>query len=282
MPVRHFPRRDRLSVLTATVVLAYILARIIELPVRFVGGTFLGSALGFEVNSQFLMLLLVAALVSTGTDPLIRSHPRFGNEPHRLGTLTHWILPGALALVLGAALNSTAAARIAGLIWWLELAAGALALIGVLTAEYIVVDAEDPSRDAASLALKAIAYALALILFDLLHLLGARAAISSTVGGLFAAGIAGRLFALNRTEARRAVLYAALVGLMCAETIWLLSYWRVNSIGAALVIMQPFYLGTGIAQQNLAGGLTRRVWVEFGVVGIIGLAICLAYVLQGA
>ncbi len=269
---RHFPNRDRLSVLTATILFAYALMRFLDLPARLVGATLFGSALNLELNGPVLMLTLVAALISAGSDTLIRSHPRFGARGAR-STVSHWILPGATALVLGAALNRAPNAQV----WLLELGVSALALIVVFVAEYVVVEADDPARDAAALVLTALAYALALLLFVLLRSLGARAAISATTGGVTAAAIAWRLFLLNGAPAGRAAFYAALAGLVCAETIWALNYWRVSASGAGLMVMVPFYLSVGLAQQHLAGRLTRRVRVEFAVVGGLGLAIALLY-----
>src|SRR5919108_217642 len=98
---RHFPSRDRLSVLTAVILLAYALARFLDLPTRAVSTNLFGSPLGIELNAAVLMLLLVAALVSAGADTLIRSHPQLA-QAEGSHTLVHWILPGATALVLGA------------------------------------------------------------------------------------------------------------------------------------------------------------------------------------
>ncbi len=268
---RHFPSQDRLSVLTATILFAYALMRFLDLPARVVGATIFGSALNLELNGPVLMLTLVAALISAGSDTLIRSHPRFAAR----STVSHWILPGATALVLGAALNRAPSAQV----WLLELGVSALALIVVFVAEYVVVEADDPARDAAALVLTALAYALALLLFVLLRSLGARAAISATTGAVTAAAIAWRLFLLNAAPAGRAAFYAALAGLVCAETIWALNYWRISASAAGLLVMVPFYLSVGLAQQHLAGRLTRRVWAEFAVVGGLGLAIALLYAL---
>ena len=69
--------------------------------------TLFGSDLGFDLNGRVLMLVLVAALISAGSDTLMRSHPRLANQPSQ-STVIHWILPGASALVLGAVLNRTA------------------------------------------------------------------------------------------------------------------------------------------------------------------------------
>lgn len=269
---RSFPSRDQLSVLTAVIVLAYALARFLDFPARAIGGTFFGSALGLELNGQFLMMLLVAALISAGSDTLIRSHPAFAARAAG-STIVHWIIPGATALVLGAALNGLPD----GPVWWLGLGSSAVGLIVVLIAEYMVVDPEAPQREAAVLALTALAYALALILFVVMHSLSARAAISATVSGLVAAGLAWRLFTLHDAPLGRASLYAALAGLVCAEVIWALNYWRVPSSSAALMATIPFYISVGVAQQHLAGRLTRRVWIEFAIVGGLGLLIALLY-----
>jgi hypothetical protein len=269
---RPFPSRDQLSVITAAIVLAYALARFLELPQRFVATTLFGSALGFELSGPFLMLVFTAALISAGAEMLIRAHPLFAGQPARR-TLIHWILPGATALVMGAALNHAASAPL----WWLGLGFSVVALLVVLIAEYMVVAPDDPRRDAAALALVTLAYLLALILFFLLRRLGARAAISATLGGGVAAALTMRLLALKFAPLWRSALYAALVGLICAQTIWALNYWAISPIGAALLTMISFYLGEGLAEQHLLGRLTRRIWLEFGAVGSLVLVLALVW-----
>ena len=67
------------------------------------------------------------------------------------------------------------------------------------------------------------------------------------------------------------------VGLVTAEAIWALGYWRVTPSSAGLLAMIPFYLVVGLAQQHLAGRLTRRIWLEYALIGALGLAIGLGY-----
>jgi hypothetical protein len=267
---RHVPSRDRLSVLTAVILLAYALARALDLPTRTVGTTLFGSALGFELNGPVLMLLLVAALISTGADTLIRSHPRLAGWTG-YATAVHWIVPGATALALGSVLNRTPD----GPLWWLGLALSAVVLIAVLVAEYTVVDRQDAAWDLAALGLTALTYALALVLFALLHSQGARALISATAAGLIAAALATRLFALKAARFDDVPLYAGVVGLITAEAVWALNYWRVAAASAALLALIPFYVSVGLAQQQLAGRLTRRLWLEYLIVGALGLLIAL-------
>lgn len=269
---RPLPSRDQLSVITAVIVLAYALARFLNLPVRPLATMLFGSALGFDLSGAFLMLVFAAALISAGSEMLIRSHPHFAGQPARR-TLIHWIVPGATALVLGATLNHAPNDQA----WWVELGFSVIALVVVLIAEYLVVDPADPRRDAAALALTTLAYLLALVLFILLRHLGARAAISATIGGTVAAALALRLFALKFAPLWRAALYAAFVGLICSETLWALNYWNISASGSALLTLLPFYVSVGLVGQHLSGHLTRRIWIEFGIVGSAMLVISLIW-----
>ncbi len=271
-PTRFLPNRDRLSVLTAVIVLAFALARFLDLPARTLATSLFGSPLGLELNGPLLMMVLVAALISAGADTLIRSHPTLAGQLGRR-TFVHWILPGATALVLGTALNRLPD----GPQWWLGLGLTAVALITVLVAEYIAVDRNDPAWDLAALGLTALAYAVALLLFALLRSLSARALVSATVAGLVGAVLAWRLLALRGAPTAASALNAAVVGLVVAETIWAISYWRVSPGSAGLLAMIPFYLTVGVAQQHLAGRLTARIWIEYIVVGALALAIVLFY-----
>ena len=82
MKIDHpFPSRDQLSVITAAIVLAYALARFLELPQREVTTTLFGSALGFELSGPFLMLVFTAALISAGSEMIIRAHPTLPASP---------------------------------------------------------------------------------------------------------------------------------------------------------------------------------------------------------
>jgi hypothetical protein len=267
MPTRHFPDRNRLSILTAVIVLAYALARFLELPSRALSSTFLGSALGFELDGALLMQVLVAALICSGADTLFRSHPAHIGR----STLVHWILPGALALVLGAVLNRLPM----GALWLGGMTLAAMVLGAVLVAEYTLLDRADPAWEWATVGITALTYGVAATLFVFLHNLSTRALVSASIGGVVASLLAARLFLLHDAPLYRAGLYAALVGLIVAQTMWAVSYWRTTSFGAAIVTLIPMYLSAGLAHQHLAQRLTRRVWIEFAIVGGISLVIAL-------
>ena len=56
----HLPDRDRLSVLTAIILLSFVLARSVQLPTRPVRAMLFGSSIGVDVNGPFVLLVLVA------------------------------------------------------------------------------------------------------------------------------------------------------------------------------------------------------------------------------
>lgn len=275
-PHRHFPSRDRLSVLIAVILLAYALSRFLDLPAQAVDLPLFGAVFGLALTGPLLVQVLVAALISTGADALIRSHPRFApaeaQGPAR-STVTHWVVPGAAALVLGAGLERLPN----GPAWWLGLGGAALALTIVLIAEFTVVDPEDAGHDAAALALSALTYGLGLILFALLRNLSARPSTSALIGGIVATGLAWRLFTLGGAPARRSALYALVIGLLCAEAVWAVAYWRLSTATAAGLLLVVFYVGVGLAGQMLAGRLTRRAWLEYGLVGLAAVALLALY-----
>jgi len=271
---RHLPDRDRLSVLTAIILLAYALARFVELPRQTVSASLFGSSIGFDLDGPFVLLLLVAALISTGSDSLMRSHPALrGASPLR--AVLHWILPGCAALGLGLLLNRLPP----GVGWWLGLAASAVGLILVLVAEYTVIAPDDAGFYWAALGLTTLAYAIALIFFGLLRASSGRAAITATSAALVSALIALRLLVLAGATPRESLPLAGAIGLCLGECTWALNYWPAGALGTGLLLLVLFYTCTGLAQQHLVGNLTRRVLVEFGVVALVGLAAALRFAL---
>lgn len=268
----HVPDRDRLSILTAIILLAYALARFVQLPTRTVSATLFGSSIGFNLDGPFILLLLVAALISTGSDTLMRSHPTFrGASPAR--TAIHWILPGGAALGLGLLLNRLPP----GVGWWAGLALSAVFLILVLVAEYTVVAPDDAGFYWAALGLTVLAYAIGLTFFTLLRGSSGRAAITATAAALVSGLIGLRLLLLAGAALRDSLSHAGVIGLCLGQCTWALNYWPAGALGTGLILLVIFYTCTGLAQQHLVGNLTRPVLIEFGIVAALGLLAALRF-----
>lgn len=262
------PDRDRVSTLTALVLLTYTLIRIVVLPTFEVEFAILGLIIRFEFNTTFVMLSLAAALAAAGADWLIRSHPKFENAK---SITVHWIIPGLAALGGGAILKWISA----GPALWIGLIFTALLLIAVLMAEYIVVDARDPRFDAASVGLSALAHLLLVGAFFAILAADLRAAFSIPSVFLASAAVTWRLHNLNQRD-RAAPQYALFISTITAQLAWGLHYWPLPPLRGALLLGLLVYLANGLSLIHQQGQLERsRIW-EFATVFVIAIVIILS------
>ena len=266
------PNYDKLSVVVSVILLCLALSLIVVLPTRTFSFVILGLPLTIQLSQNWLAAAILASMACVGTASIIRLHPlsQGGKLPH---TFVSCILPG-LAILLATILLPRAPDRIYAL--------GGLAVMGIflpliITAEYRAVDPAGSDYKAVRSGLNFIVYLIALVLFALIR--------ESKAPGLLmaaAALVGSSLLALDllhgtRQGLRRTSLYALIVGLVMGEIVWALSYSKVNSLTAGILLLLIFYLITGLSRQGLLKLLSRRILIEFALVALIGLALLLKY-----
>jgi hypothetical protein len=69
------PNLDRMSVVIATILLAYGLSRFVVLPAHEISMQLPGIYLSVQINENTIIGLLVAALTATGSDWILRDPP---------------------------------------------------------------------------------------------------------------------------------------------------------------------------------------------------------------
>jgi len=157
MQVRqHLPDANRLSVVTATILLAYALTPFVKLPGQEFDIQLPGFLLQIRLNFNTVVSVLVALLAAAGTDWLMQGHPTASG----VARLPNWLLPALTAWAIGVPLTTLEVSTA----WWGVFALGGLLLIMVLVAEYIVVDPTDLRHTPASVGLIAVSFALYLVL----------------------------------------------------------------------------------------------------------------------
>jgi hypothetical protein len=266
------PGRQRLSVFIGLILLSLVLTQFVELPTRTLAITVFGSPLGVNLDAGWLMAVLLASLVCTGTDALVRTHPR-AQEVSLRYTFVYWILPGLLGLAAARLLS----APVARPVWAAGLAAtGALFAI-VLTAEYTTVDPVAPVYPQARLFLNVIAYTLAFVLFILIYQTRGRSLITATAMLVISFALALDLLWYAGNKLGQTFLLAAAVGLVLGEASWAMNYWQVSAWSGGMLLMLIFYVMTGIASQHLQGKLSRQVLFEFVVVAVVGIAVLMVF-----
>ncbi|MBW8011055.1 MAG: hypothetical protein FVQ83_07425 [Chloroflexi bacterium] len=172
----NLPDTERLSILIATILLAYATAHFVDLPSRDLSFEFAGIFLPVQITVNTAVALIVSGMTAIGMDWLLREHPRRESG----STISHWVLPALTAWVVSVPLGNLPL----GPIWWAAFMLGGLLLLLVLTAEYITADPNDIRQPVAAAGLTALSFMLFLVLSVSLRSLGVRLLIVLPATGL--------------------------------------------------------------------------------------------------
>jgi hypothetical protein len=240
---QYLPESDRLSVLAATILLAYASARFIDLPSWNPSVQLPGFYFTVEINVRIVVALLVAGLTATGAEWLLRDHPSLGNA----STLQHWLLPALTAWVIGVPLYQLPP----GPQWLASFAIGGALLMLVLVAEYIVIDPQDARHALAAAGLTAVSFALFLMLAISLRSAGLRLFLILPALTLSAGLVSLRTLHL-RLQGKWVFFQAGALALIVAQLAASLHYWPLSPITYGLALLGPAY-----ALTSLIGGLSE-------------------------
>jgi hypothetical protein len=238
---RYLPDFERLSVLAATLFLAYALAQFIDIPGWELELQLPGLLLEIHLNIRTITAFLAAGLAASGTDWLLRDHPALKNKP----TIQHCLLPALTALVIGFPLYQVPF----GSVWWIIFTLGGLLLMLVLVAEYIVVDPEDLRYTLAVVGLTAVSFALFLMLVIVLRSAGTRLFLLLPAVGLAAGLVSLRTLNL-RLNGQWKFVECLVVAFVVVQSAAGLHYWHFSPVAFGLAVLGPTY-----ALTSLIGGL---------------------------
>jgi hypothetical protein len=264
---RYLPDPTRVSVLTAAVLLAFALTRVLNAPHSFSTLISLGNfrlTLSFNLNT--VIILLTAGVTATGMDWLLRTHPSLEKGETR----EHWLLPTLTVLVIGIALYTLPNTPI----WWLGFGLGAVLFLVVALAEFVVVDPTDAHYPLATAILTVLAFVIFLILAVALKAANAR--LIMLVPALFLAGGLAALRTLHlRLNERWEYAWAVGIGLIAAQLGAALHYLPLTPVRFGLALLAPLYALTVLAVSLAEGNPFRRAFLEPTVMLILfwGLAI---------
>lgn len=153
---RNLPNFDRLSAVTAMILLAYSLAAFIQLPQRTVAIQLPGFLFEFSLNFFTILSVVVAVLAFSGSAWVLAAHPHIEGEVR----WQHLVIPALTAVAIGIPLNELAVSGA----WWVVFALGGLLFISVLVSEYISIDSTDTRYAFAAVGLNGVSLALFLVL----------------------------------------------------------------------------------------------------------------------
>lgn len=262
----YLPPANRLSILSAAILLAYAASRVVDIPSWDFGFQLPSFYLAFEINIYTLVTLLVAGLTASGADLLLREHPKMEGKP----TVEHWLLPALTAWTLGIPLIRLEI----GIQWLVSFILGGAILMLVLIAEYIAVDPEDERYPMASATLTAVSYALFLILAISLQSAGLR--LYLILPALLLAAVLVSLRTLHlRVVGRWLYLPTSVIILILAGIISAFHYWPLSPISYGLLVLGPAYSLTSLIAALSEEKPLKRAFLEptLMLVAIWGTAI---------
>lgn len=264
---RYMPDPTRVSVLTAAVLLAFALTRVINAPQFFSIPLPLGNinfTLSFNLNT--VIVLLAGGMTATGMDWLLRTHPSLEKGETR----EHWLLPTLTVLVIGIALYTLPNTPI----WWFGFGLGAAIFLVVALSEFVVVDPNDARYPVATAILTVMAFVIFLILAAALKAANAR--LIMLIPALFLAGGLAALRTLHlRLNERWETAWAFGIGLVAAQLGAALHYLPLTPVRFGLAMLAPIYALTVLAVSMAEGNPFRRAFLEPTVMLVLfwGLAI---------
>lgn len=264
-------RYDRLSIVVSLVLLGMALPSIIELPDEPLSFTILDFPLTLNLSGTWLLVGILAALACTGTDSLVRSHPRVRSAGPSYA-ITFCGLPSLLTLAAFSLLSPFSPNRP---LWLGGLALTGFALSLTIIGQYRTIERDDAHYGIIRMGLNLIAYIVALVLYITIFDIKVQGLLSAA-GVLLVSGLLA-LDLLRVGDVKRTWIYALVAGLAMGEMAWALSYWEVSSLAGGMSLLLLFYIITGLSQRGLSGRLTRRVLIEFALVAILGFMLIYRY-----
>jgi hypothetical protein len=113
---QHLPDANRLSVISAVIILAYALIPFVKVPMQPIRLSLIWIQFDFNLNYGTLISLLAAVLAGLGADWLLQGHP----DHDQRSIWRHGFVPALTAWVIGVPLNTLQVQPA----WWVVLALG--------------------------------------------------------------------------------------------------------------------------------------------------------------
>jgi uncharacterized protein DUF5656 len=214
------------------------------------------------------ILLALTAIMALGADGIIRSHP--GGDFRTIGdTSPYLFVPVLFTLSAGLFLQDVVLSY-----WAVPAVLGAAVLMGfALSAEYASVAPDLSGGAMAHFMLNVITYLTAFGFYAVVYGFDVDLAPAVLAVGLVSMLLSIEVFREAEADPIRALVFAAVIGVIAGEARWVLYFIPLDGILAGIFILLVFYLTTGVISHYLTDHLDRMVLLEFAMVSAAGLAI---------
>ena len=250
---RNLPNQERLSIVIATILLAYALAKIVNVPTRIIHFELIGVIIPISLNFNSWITLAVSSMTASGVDWLLRDHPHLENKP----TLPHLLLPALSAWILSIILNNLPNNPM----WWIVFTTGGAVLLMVILAEYIALDENDLHQPIAAASLNALSYATFLALAVSLRNSDLRLIVILPSLAIASGVMSLRIIQLHNPDHQiipKSLLCLIIVSQLAAA----LHYLPFTPLSFGLFLLGTLYATTNFISNLSPDGITSRVVTE--------------------
>lgn len=263
------PDTNRLSVVSAAILLAFALTQIVSFPAQRIAFLILGIQISFLLDFGFVITIFTAILAAAGTDWLIQSHPEKSMGDTLLGNARHWVVPILTTLVIGVVLNSFAG----GPYWWIIYGLGSILLIAVFVAEYNVVKPEIGKHPLATVGLIGLTFALYLLMAVAVFSANLRLYLRVPLLALGAMMAISRI--LHLRVRRWYPIWALINSLVISEIVVGFHYLPLSPIQFGLLLVGMAYALTSIVTGIKESRKSWQLWGEPGAMLLLMILVSL-------
>ncbi|HEY59824.1 MAG TPA: hypothetical protein G4N92_03930 [Anaerolineae bacterium] len=249
----HFPKADRISIISAVILIAYAGMPFIHIPAREIKLSLFNFLIAFQLNFPILISFIAAVLAAAGTNWLLQDHPALGSKT----TLPYLITPTLTAWVLGIPLSIINVS----LEWWVVFGLGGIFTLTVLIAEYIVVDPSDVRFPPAVMLLTALSFGLFLTLTIALRTAGLRLYMLLIILLPTYTFFCLRMLYLKE-KAKWHFEWTLVCMVILSQCIIGLHYWPISPIRFGLILLGPAYSLVSIAKSLIRKIPLRNAAIE--------------------
>lgn len=261
-----YPNRERLSIVVATILLAYALTQLVSTPSQIIPITIANLYLPITINFSNIVAVAVALMTATGTDWVLRDHPDLEEK----STIPNLLLPSLTSWVLYISLNNLGDNPIR----WLIFVTGGLFLLVVILAEWTVLSKDALQRPVAQILLTALAYALFLAL--LISVISSKQRLFFALPSIGLAAIALSLRVIQlQIKGRWSFLLASASMLVTLQITAALHYLPIQPLSTSLILLGMLYSTTNFAVNLEQNNSLRRSALEAGAPLILLLSIAI-------
>lgn len=222
----------------------------------------------YLATEQWLALVLLVLWAGVGVDRALRAHPA-GHFRGVAATAVYLFVP--VLFTAGAALFL--AEVLSGL--WNVVGAVGTALFFALSAhaEYLTVEASPATYPPARTALSLVSYLTAFALYTVVFTSDLALAPATLIVMLSSLLLTVDILREMEVQTGTLFAYAAGVAAVVAEMRLAMYFLPPGDLVAGALLLLAFYELTGLTQSYLSGHLDRRTIIEYGSVGLVGVAV---------